>query len=253
LFAEKPTNNLSVYFTAGYPNLGDTVKIVQLLEKHGADIVEIGMPYSDPVADGPVIQASNDKALDNGMNISLLFDQLADIRKTVKIPLILMGYYNPVLQYGMKAFCQKCKQVGIDAVILPDLPSDVYKELHERDFVENELQNIFLITPQTSEARIRMFDEISTGFIYAVSSSSITGKQSNETGSSKEIYFKRLQQMKLKNPMMIGFGISDQTTFEQACKYGNGAIVGSAFIKMLPENGDMEQNIKEFIAGIKGI
>lgn len=227
---------LSIYFTAGYPSLNDTVKIIQDLEKNGVDLIEIGLPFSDPLADGPTIQASSTAALKNGMTTTLLFEQLKDIRKTVSIPLILMGYFNPVLQYGVEAFCQKCEDIGIDGLILPDLPLDVYQEEYEPIFKKHSLINVFLITPQTSDARIKAIDEASEGFIYMVSSASTTGAKEG-FGPEQSAYFERIAAMNLKNPQIVGFGISNAQTFQQATSKAKGAIIGSAFIKHLTQNG----------------
>ena len=238
---------LSIYFTAGYPKLNDTVRTIENLESNGVDMVEIGLPFSDPLADGPTIQASSTQALHNGMNSSVLFDQLKDIRKTVTIPLILMGYFNPILQYGVEAFCQKCEEIGIDGLIIPDLPVEVYHEQYQTVFEHHGLLNIFLITPQTSEKRIRYMDSISKGFIYTVSSASTTGSQIG-FGKDQINYFKRIVEMNLDNPQIIGFGISNQETFSQATKYAKGAIIGSAFIKFVSENG--VNDLKQFIEPI---
>lgn len=239
---------LSIYFTAGYPSLHDTVPIIKSLEKQGVDLIEIGLPFSDPLADGPTIQASSTAALHNGMHTELLFEQLKDIRKTVDIPLIIMGYFNPVLQYGVEAFCSKCKETGIDGLILPDLPLDVYEEEYRQIFEQNNLLNIFLITPQTSESRIRQIDEISNGFIYMVSSASTTGAKSG-FGDEQTAYFKRISDMHLKNPQIVGFGISNAQTFRQATQFAKGAIIGSAFIKNLTEKG--VASIPDFIKRIR--
>jgi len=246
LFDTKKENILSVYFTAGYPNLNDTVEIIRLLEKHGADLIEIGMPFSDPTADGPTIQKSSEKALKNGMHLELLFEQLAEIRKTVKIPLVLMGYINPVLHFGIEAFCKKCAEIGIDGTILPDLPLEEYEEHYKKYFAKHELHNIMLITPQTSEKRIRQIDAVSGGFIYMVSSASVTGA-GKKVEDFHEDYFVRIQNMGLTNSRLIGFGISDKATFENACKYASGAIIGSAFIKALDNNLKLEECISNFV------
>lgn len=239
---------LSIYFSAGYPNLNDTVSIIQDLEKNGVDMIEIGLPFSDPLADGPTIQKSSTIALKNGMGTDLLFNQLKDIRKTVSIPLIIMGYFNPVLQYGVENFCKKCQEIGIDGLILPDLPLDVYQNDYELIFKKYGLINIFLITPQTSDARIRQIDRASDGFIYMVSSASTTGAKQG-LGEEQEAYFERIARMNLKNPQIVGFGISNARTFEQATKTAKGAIIGSAFIKMLSKKG--KTGISEFIKTIK--
>ncbi len=239
---------LSIYFTAGFPKLDDTVEILQQLEKSGVNMVEIGLPFSDPLADGPTIQASSQVALKNGMTTDLLFEQLKNIRKTVSIPLILMGYFNPVLQFGVENFCKKCAEIGIDGLILPDLPLAEYKEHYAEIFRKYNLINIFLITPQTSEERIRKIDEASKGFIYMVSSASITGS-TEDLGTEQEKYFKRIASMKLINPQIVGFGIRDSKTFKQATTHTNGAIIGSAFIKMLSEKG--YAGISSFIKSIR--
>ncbi|WP_299129937.1 tryptophan synthase subunit alpha [uncultured Winogradskyella sp.] len=227
---------LSIYFTAGYPNIDDTVRVIKDLEKSGVDMIEIGLPFSDPLADGPTIQASSTAALKNGMTTETLFKQLKDIRQTVTIPLIIMGYFNPVLQYGVEDFCKKCQDIGIDGLILPDLPADVYDEAYKATFEKYGLINVFLITPQTSNERIRYIDSISNGFIYMVSSASTTGAKSG-FGNTQTDYFERINSMNLKNPQIVGFGISNNDTFTQATQYAKGAIIGSAFIKHLTHNG----------------
>jgi tryptophan synthase alpha chain len=239
---------LSIYFSAGYPSLNDTVQIIQDLEKNGVDMIEIGLPFSDPLADGPTIQESSTQALHNGMTTQVLFDQLKDIRKTVAIPLVIMGYFNPILQYGIENFCQKCAEVGIDGLIIPDLPVDVYADEYKATFEKYGLKNVFLITPQTSDERIRFIDSVSDGFIYMVSSASVTGSQSG-FGSVQEEYFKLIADMNLKNPQIIGFGISNKETFNQATQFAKGAIIGSAFIKNLTDNG--VENIGEFVKAIR--
>jgi tryptophan synthase alpha chain len=246
LFQEKHERILSVYFTAGYPNLEDTVPVIQELIKNGVDLIEIGMPFSDPVADGPVIQHSSLVALQNGMSIRKLFEQLENIRQTVDIPLILMGYINPVLQYGVEAFCQKCSEIGIDGLIIPDLPLTVYEDEFKTVFEAGNLQNIFLITPQTSEERIRIIDEASSGFIYMVSSNSTTGAKSSVSDLQKS-YFERVNSLTLKNPRLIGFGISNAETFGNACHYASGAIIGSAFVKALEGTDSLDQKVAGFI------
>ena len=238
---------LSIYFTAGYPNLNDTVKIIQSLEEHGVDMIEIGLPFSDPLADGPTIQASSTQALQNGMTTQVLFDQLEDIRQTVSIPLILMGYFNPILQYGVEAFCKKCHAIGIDGLIIPDLPVDVYHENYKPIFEKYDLVNVFLITPQTSTDRIRYIDSISNGFIYMVSSASVTGSRSG-FGEAQTQYFKRIADMHLKNPQIVGFGINNKATFAQATTDAKGAIIGSAFIKHLTFKGI--EGISNFVNSI---
>ncbi len=238
---------LSIYFTAGYPSINDTVSIIQNLEKSGVDMVEIGLPFSDPLADGPTIQASSTAALKNGMTSQLLFKQLKDIRQTVSIPLIIMGYFNPILQYGVEAFCKKCQEVGIDGLIIPDLPVDVYHSEYKKTFEKHGLINVFLITPQTSDERIRYIDSVSDGFIYMVSSASTTGAKVG-FGNVQTSYFKRIANMNLKNPQIVGFGISNNDTFTQATKHAKGAIIGSAFIKHLTHYGP--NSIANFVAKI---
>jgi tryptophan synthase alpha chain len=246
LFQKKRKNILSIYITAGYPLIDSTTEIIKYLSDSGVDMIEIGMPFSDPLADGPVIQGSSEQALKNGMNMKLLFDQLADIRKTINIPLLLMGYINPVLRFGMQNFCRKCADTGIDGIILPDMTPELYSEHYSGLFEESELYNILLISPQTDNERIRMIDRISRGFVYIVSSSSTTGKRSSF--SEEQIaYFSRIMEMKLHNPLMIGFGISDKESFDIACREASGAIIGSAFIKMLHEKGADPEVIRRFI------
>ncbi len=249
LFQDKKERILSVYFTAGFPELNDTTTIISELVKNGVDLIEIGMPFSDPVADGPVIQHSSLISLQNGMSIRTLFEQLKNIRQTVDIPLILMGYINPVLQYGVEAFCKKCNEIGIDGLIIPDLPMDVYQEEFKAVFETNNLHNIFLITPQTSEERLKLIDGVSSGFIYMVSSNSTTGAKSSVSDFQKA-YFERVNSLSLKNPRMIGFGISNAETFENACQYASGAIIGSAFVKALDGSKTIEKKVSAFINSI---
>lgn len=227
---------LSIYFTAGFPDINDTVKIIQELELNGVDMIEIGLPFSDPLADGPTIQKSSTQALKNGMCTELLFEQLKNIRASVSIPLIIMGYFNPIYQYGVELFCKQCKAIGVDGLIIPDLPVEFYNEHYKTVFENYGLLNIFLITPQTSKERIAFIDSISEGFIYMVSTSSVTGSSSG-FGDAQMAYFNRIQNMNLKNPQIVGFGISDHTTFTQATKHAKGAIIGSAFIKHLNKFG----------------
>lgn len=251
VFAEAKGPILNIYATAGYPNFGDTMTVIEALQEGGVDIIEIGMPYSDPVADGETIQQSNQVSLDQGMTLVHLFEQLKDLRKTVNVPVLLMGYVNPVLQFGVEKFCQKCKEVGVDGLILPDLPLAEYELEYKAMFEANGLFNIFLITPQTSDARIRQIDSISQGFIYMVSSASTTGAK---TGISheQEDYFKRIASMQLNNPRLIGFGISDQASFKKASEASSGAIIGSAFVKLLSKSKDLRTDIVQFVKGIKG-
>ena len=241
---------LSIYFTAGYPKPDDTITIIQDLEKNGVDMIEIGLPFSDPLADGPTIQESSTKALKSGMTTLKLFEQLKDIRKSVSIPLLIMGYFNPILQFGVEEFCKKCAETGIDGMIIPDLPVDVYTEKYKAIFEKYDLINVFLITPQTSKERIRFIDSVSNGFIYMVSSASVTGTTKG-FGEETKAYFKRISEMNLKNPQIIGFGISDKGSFGQATEFSKGAIIGSAFIKHLTEN--WTGKISAFVNGIRDI
>lgn len=262
LFQDKKKDILSVYFTAGFPKLDDTNTIIHELEKSGVDMIEIGMPFSDPLADGPTIQRSSEIALENGMTIKLLFQQLQNFpartdepvhsggrNGTSEIPLVLMGYLNPVLQYGIEKFCKDASSLGISGVIIPDLPLQEYLDEYKIIFEKYNLKNVFLITPQTSEERIRLIDNCSDGFIYMVSSASTTGNK-NEIGAEQESYFKRIADMKLKNPTIIGFGIHNHQTFSKACEYANGAIIGSAFIKAIDKSKDLKKDISGFVNGI---
>lgn len=233
---EEASKYLSIYFTAGYPNLDDTSEIIMQLENSGIDFIEIGLPFSDPLADGPTIQESSTIALENGMTTKLLFKQLKNIREKVSVPLIIMGYLNPILQYGIENFCKECNTIGIDGLIIPDLPIAEYQREYQQIFEKYDILNIFLITPQTSNERIKLIDKISNGFIYMVSSASTTGGKKG-FGSTEQTYFKRISDMNLKNPRVIGFGISNKENFLQATEYHQGAIIGSAFIKHLTNNG----------------
>lgn len=246
LFQQKKERVLSIYFTAGFPQLEDTLPIMEAIEAAGADIIEIGIPYSDPIADGPTIQDSNMIALANGMSLKVLFDQLREMRKTVSLPVVLMGYLNPIIQFGMENFCAKCKEVGVDGLILPDLPMQQFLDEFKGLFDKYELRNTFLISPQTSEKRIREIDHHSNGFIYMVSSHSITGAK---TGISDEqvVYFERVAAMDLKNPRLIGFGISDAESFTKVSQYSNGAIIGSSFIKKIKDSKNLKEDIKTYI------
>ena len=243
-------NILSIYFTAGYPHLKSTTEIIKNLVSAGTDMIEIGLPFSDPLADGETIQMSSKIALDNGMSTKILFDQLKGIRNHVNIPLIIMGYFNPIFQFGVEEFCKKCNEIGIDGLIIPDLPIDIYLTKYKPIFEKNQLQNIFLITPQTSDERIDYIDKNSGGFIYVVSSSSITGS-TNKFNENSLNYFRRLEKMRLSTPKIIGFGISNNENFSIASKYSKGCIVGSAFIKFLKSNGI--NSIKMFIDEIKNV
>lgn len=250
LFENKKNNVLNVYCTAGYPQLDSTLDVMDALQKSGADIIELGMPYSDPIADGPVIQQSNMVALANGISIAKLIDQLRGFRKRIFAPVVLMGYMNPVLQYGFEKFCKDAADVAVDGLIIPDLPPYEFENEYGPIIRRYGLSFIFLVTPETSPERIQKFDELSTGFLYAVSSSSTTGK--NTDLSTQEAYFRKLQQLRLRNPILVGFGIRDHETFTLASKYLNGAIIGSAYIKALEQGGDINETTKTFIKGVLG-
>jgi tryptophan synthase alpha chain len=250
LFQSGRSGILSVYLTAGYPVLNDTTKVIRELAQNGADMIEIGMPFSDPLADGPLLQVCNQQALKNGMTLNRLFEQLGPIRETVDIPLLLMGYLNPVLNYGIDKFCRKARDIGMDGVILPDLPVKEYTEHYQKHFQEQGLHMIFLISPQTSEERIREIDDLGSGFIYLVSSASTTGVKSGFQPEQIN-YFKRIKTMDLKLPQLIGFGISTRETYEQACQYTSGAIIGSAFMKSLMGEGTIPDNVKTFVSQIR--
>lgn len=248
IFQDKSHNLLSIYFTSGFPKLNDTNKVIQQLSKAGVDFIEVGLPYSDPLADGPTIQDSSQKALKNGINLDLIFDQLMEIKETNSTPLILMGYLNQMLKYGEDKFCQKVVECGIDTVILPDLPMVEYENHYRSLFEKYGINNVFLITPLTSEERIRKIDSYTQSFIYMVASSSITGAK-GEISQQQIDYFERIQSMNLQSKLIIGFGISNHKTFSKACEYGNGAIIGSAFIRFLEENG--VEKISDFVEGIQ--
>src|SRR5262245_43604708 len=251
LFARKKKDVLSVFYTAGFPALDSTVSVAAALGQAGADIIEIGIPFSDPVADGPTIQQSNKVALDNGMNLRLLIQQVKEIRKQSKLPIILMGYLNPVMQYGIENFVKDAAEAGVDGLILPDMPLYEYEEEYVELFRSANLCHTFLVAPTTSEERIRKIDAMSHGFVYAVSASSTTGAK-KDFSSDQISYFKRLQELKLNNPLLIGFGISDHDTFSKASSYGAGAIVGSAFINLLRESKDQKADIDKFVRNLKG-
>jgi tryptophan synthase alpha chain len=249
LFENKKGNILSIFFTAGYPQLNDTLSIIKELDKSGVDMIEIGLPFSDPVADGPVIQRSSEKALLNGMSLNTLFEQLKPVREITNIPLILMGYINPVFKYGVEKFLQKCEETGIDGTIIPDLPVEEYLQSFEEKFIKHNVLNIFLISPQTPVGRIKYLDGIARGFLYILSTSSTTGA-TNTFSDSRISYFKKLNDLNLKTPMLVGFGISDKTTFDMACNYSKGAIIGSAFIKTLDKSGPYPEIIANFTGSI---
>lgn len=248
LFNQKPAKVLNVYCTAGYPKLDDTLKVLKALQDNGADMIEIGMPYSDPLADGPVIQHSGSIAIANGMTITKLFEQLKDLRKEIHLPVVLMGYMNPVLQYGFEKFCADAAATGVDGLILPDLPMYEFETEYGAVVKKYDLDFIFLVTPETSAERIKKLDELSTGFLYAVSSSSTTGKDKNMW--DVKTYLQKLKGLQLKNPVLVGFGIKDKQTFTDACQYANGAIIGTAFIKALETNTSVERSVKQFMDGI---
>lgn len=251
LFSTKQKDILSIYFCAGFPTLEDTASTIKVLEKKGINMIEIGIPFSDPMADGPVIQHAATRALKNGMTLKLLFDQLKDIRKEVQIPLVLMGYLNPIMQYGFKDFCRTCRETGIDGVIIPDLPFKDYMEEYRSIAEEQDVRIIMLITPETSEERIRLIDEHTDGFIYMVSSAAITGAQ-KDFNAQKQAYFQRIADMNLRNPRMIGFGISNKQTFETASAHAAGAIIGSKFVTLLDEeDGDTEKAADKLLEALK--
>lgn len=242
LFSNHPQGVLSIYFCAGTPTLNGTANVIRTLEHHGVGMIEIGIPFSDPMADGIVIQEAATQALRAGMSLRLLFEQLQDIRKEVKIPLVLMGYLNPIMQFGFEKFCSHCQACGIDGVIIPDLPFKDYQEQYRPIAERYDVKVIMLITPETSEARVREIDAHTDGFIYMVSSASTTGAQ-QAFSDSKRNYFKRIAGMKLNNPRMVGFGISNKATFDAACQHASGAIIGSRFVTLLNEEQDPERAI----------
>ncbi len=250
LFAKKTGSVLNVYCTAGYPALESTIQVMLALQESGADIIEVGMPYSDPIADGPTIQESNMQALQNGMTIELLFQQLITARDKVHIPLVLMGYLNPVMQFGIEKFCAKAQEAGVSALILPDLPLPEFEKKYKKLFAQHGLHAIFLVTPQTTKERIVLADKLSGGFLYAVSSSSTTGGTAGI--EAQQPYFEKLLAMRLKNPVLIGFGIKDKESFDYACRFANGAIIGSAYIKALSNTTDIEGTTATFVHSVLG-
>ncbi|WGH75290.1 tryptophan synthase subunit alpha [Tenacibaculum tangerinum] len=250
IFNQKENDLLSIFFTAGFPKLNDTTKVIAELSNSGVDFIEVGLPYSDPLADGPTIQHSSDVALKNGMNLDVVFQQLAAIKDSNSTPLVLMGYLNQMIKYGEDTFCQKVKDCGIDTVIIPDLPMVEYESHYQQLFDTYGISNVFLITPHTSEERIRKIDNLTNAFIYVVASASITGAK-GEVSEEQINYFKRIQAMNLKSKLIVGFGISDNQTFTTACEYANGAIIGSAFIKQLDRNGI--KGIDRFVNSIKRV
>lgn len=250
LFKTKKKDILSLYFTAGYPQLDDTVKTLKALQNKGVDIVEVGVPFSDPMADGPVIQEASTRSLRNGMSLRLLFEQLTDIRKEVHIPIILMGYLNPVIQFGFENFCQKCSEVGVDGMIIPDLPFSDYMENYKEIADKYNLKVIMLITPETSEERIRMIDSNTDAFIYMVSSAAITGTQKS-FDEQKRDYFRRINDMNLRNPRLVGFGISNKATYEAANDYSSGVIIGSKFVQLLSEEDSPEKAVDQLLRALE--
>ena len=250
LFSQKKERVLNVYCTAGFPHLNSTLEVMESLQKNGAHIIEIGMPYSDPLADGEVIQASSHIALTNGMTIDILFDQLAVMRETIHIPVVLMGYMNPILQYGFEVFCKKAKAVGVDGLILPDLPLYEFENEYGKIIQENGLDFIFLVTPETPTERLKKLDALSAGFLYVVSSSATTGTDKDFTKVA--LYLERLKAMQLKNPLLVGFGIKDKASFDAVNAYTNGAIIGSAFIQAVSKCSDIESATAAFLHEVLG-
>jgi tryptophan synthase alpha chain len=248
LFKEKKKKVLNVYCTAGFPRLDSTLEVLKALQDNGADLIELGMPYSDPLADGPVIQASGTKALENGMTIAVLFRQLKALRPAIKVPVLLMGYMNPILQYGFERFCESAAEAGVDGLILPDLPIYEFETEYGPVMKKYGLDFIFLVTPETSEDRIRKVDALSSGFLYAVSSSSTTGKDKDM--NEQQVYFERLRLMGLRNPVLVGFGIRDKASFEAACLHANGAIIGTAYIRALENGVSVAEATREFLSSI---
>ncbi|HEU4472729.1 MAG TPA: tryptophan synthase subunit alpha [Flavisolibacter sp.] len=250
LFAKKKHRVLNVYCTAGYPEIDSTLEVLRSLQASGADLVELGMPYSDPLADGPVIQASSARALENGMTISRLFGQLASVRNDIQLPIVLMGYLNPLLQFGFEKFCEAASKAGVDGLIIPDIPMHEYESRYKEIITRYGLDFIFLVTPETPPERVQQLDALSSGFLYAVSSSSITGSE-NDMGAV-EGYLKRLNEMRLNNPVLVGFGIKDKKSFETACRHARGAIIGSAYIKALDGEDGIEEKTSRFLKSILG-
>lgn len=250
LFSSNPRNLLSIYFCAGTPTLDGTAEVIRTLEKHGVDMIEIGIPFSDPMADGIVIQNAATQALRNGMSLKLLFSQLQDIRRDVHIPLILMGYLNPIMQFGFENFCRECAACGIDGVIIPDLPFRDYQEQYRAVAERYDIKVVMLITPETSEERVREIDEHTDGFIYMVSSAATTGAQQG-FDARKRSYFRKIEDLKLRNPLMVGFGISNKATFDAACEHASGAIIGSRFVSLLEEEKDAKKAIVRLQAALK--
>lgn len=251
MFRGKKNKILSIYFTAGFPELNSTNRVILALQKSGVDMIEVGIPFSDPLADGSVIQQTSMVALSNGMTINILFNQLASIKDQVQVPLVLMGYLNPILKYGIEKFCSEASKLGISGVIVPDIPLDEYIQNYQNIFESYRLPLIFLITPSTPDNRIRLIDSVSKGFIYAVSSLSTTGKEENYSELHRA-YLSRISSLKLSNPILVGFGIHNKQTFNIATQYCNGAIIGSAFLKCIGNGSDIEGNTASFISKIRG-
>jgi tryptophan synthase alpha chain len=247
LLKDKPQNLLNIFFTAGYPQLEDTTTLLTALENANVDLVEIGIPFSDPLADGPTIQESSKIALENGMSIEKLFSQLE--KHSPKVPVLLMGYLNPIMQYGIEAFCKRCQEVGVDGLIVPDLPMYIYQTEFKEVFEKYNISNIFLVTPQTSEKRIREIDDNSNGFIYAVSSASTTGTKADFSAAAD--YLGTLRDMNLKTPILTGFNIKNKKNFNDACKFVDGAIIGSEFIRQIQNAPDLAEKVSEFVFSIK--
>lgn len=250
LFQEKKNGIKSIYFTAGYPDLDNTCQVLEALEANGIDLVEIGIPFSDPMADGPVIQNAATQSLRNGMSLKLLFEQLKHVREVIQMPLVFMGYLNPIIQYGFEHFCKSCVEVGVDGVIIPDLPFADYLSDYKETAEKYDLKIIMLITPETSEERIRLIDNHTSGFIYMVSSAAITGAQ-KDFDEAKQAYFHRINQMNLKNPRLIGFGISNKATYDAASQNASGVIIGSRFVQLLSEKASPELAIQELLRGLE--
>ncbi|HKK82305.1 MAG TPA: tryptophan synthase subunit alpha [Prolixibacteraceae bacterium] len=248
---DKKENLLTIYFTAGYPELNDTGAIIKELEASGADIIEVGMPFSDPVADGPTIQASSLQALNNGMGIKVLLEQLKAIKNEVNIPILLMGYINPIWKYGVEKFMADCEEAGVSGLILPDIPLNEFRNNYQSLYEKHNLSSVFLITPQTTNERIKAYDGACTGFMYMVSSASTTGSSKTVDSQKQQEYYDRVKSLNLKNPTQIGFNIKDKNSFERACQFANGGIIGSAFIKKISEKGDLKMKVREFVESIR--
>ena len=250
-FHDKKENLLTVYFTAGYPKLNDTTTIIKELDASGVDIIEVGMPFSDPVADGPIIQVSNLKAIQNGMSIKLLFEQLKAIKNEVKVPILLMGYINPMWKYGVEGFMASCEESGVSGLIFPDIPLNEFVKDYQPLYEKHNLSNAFLITSQTSDDRIKAYDTTCNGFIYIVSSASTTGANKIVDEEKQVAYFNRVKKLELKNPTQVGFNIKDKVSFDRACSFANGGIIGSAFVKKIGEEGDLKTKVREFVKNIR--